>query len=341
MKNNTSDDNTSRALDKANKYEKEVLKKVFPNAHFSQSIVFGGANDEINSFKGTISTGNIFKGTSYEFGEKKELIHFTSLNSLIQILRNGYFRMSDFNCLDDDEELNYSLKKFHNLNLEKENIKQIKQNLFCFSSCESNDRTIFNHFMWEVYSDKGRGCAIEYKLTKNNPYKFLHGVVKYGENQFDEINTTLELSEKFSQLNNGFYVQDLPRVLLNILIFHKSKSYEIEDEVRLVYNQKGVSVKNNINPHIYSDLYKNQKVRRFLKLYLKGKHPFLPNKELKEDQVLDIFPQVEIKRIILGTHINSDDLIDLINLLREVQSENNYTFEIWKMNLEKQIYKIG
>lgn len=341
MSSDSLDDNTNNALDKANQYEREVLKKVFPHAHFSQSSVFGSPTREIKTFEGHISTGQLFKDTPYEFNGKNDLLHFTSLNSLTQILRNGYFRMSDFNCLDDDEELNYSLKKLKNLKINYDQIDEIKENLFCFSACEANDKTILNHFMWEVYADKGNGCAIEYKLTKNDPYQFLNGVVRYGENEFSEVNKVLELSEKFKEENNGFHAQDLPRLLTNILIFHKSKSYDIEDEVRLVYHLDGSLAKSADNPHIYRDLYKDQKVRRFLKLFLRGKHPFIPNDNIDIDRILDIYPQIEINRIILGAKIKNDRIFDLLTLINELKNENDYEFEIWKMDIEKKIYKIG
>jgi hypothetical protein len=341
MTSDSLDDKTNSALNKANQYEREVLKNVFPHAHFSQSSVLGSAEREIKSFDGNISTGHLFQDTPYEFNGKNELLHFTSLNSLIQILRNGYFRMSDFNCLDDEEELNYSLKQLKDLKLDHDQIEEIKENLFCFSACESNDKTILNHFMWEVYADKGKGCAIEYKLTKNNPYQFLNGIVRYGENEFDELNTVLKLSEKFKDENNGFHAQDLPRLLTNILIFHKSKSYDIEDEVRMVYHRDGGLAKSVVNPHIYRDLYKNQKIRRFLKLFLKGKHPYISNDQIETDRILDIYPQIEINRIILGAKIKPDRIFDLIELLDELRKENDYDFEIWKMDIEKQTRRIG
>lgn len=341
MRDDVLDDNCNSALDKADQYEKEVLKMVFPNARFSESSVFGSANKEIKSFQGNISTDDLFKDTPYEFKGNHDLLHFTSLGSLIQILRNGYFRMSDFNCLDDDEELNYSLKKSDHLKLTFEQIEKIKKNIFCFSSCESNVNTITNHFMWETYANKGNGCAIEYKLTKNDPYQFINGLVRYGDDQFEEINRALKLSEEFQIRNNGFIAQKLSQLLTKILIFHKSKSYDIENEVRLVYHQDGSLGKSNDNPHVYKDIYKNQKVHRFLKLFLKGRHPHIPNDYLEEDQIFDVFPQIEIKRIVLGTHVSSGNLLDIMSLLGEIKSEYNYEFEIWRMNYEKQLYRIG
>lgn len=335
------DDSTDNALDKANQYQKEVLQKVFPKAHFSESSVFGSMTKEINSCASKISSGNLFQETKYELTGKNDLLHFTSLNSLIQIMRSGYFRMSDFNCLDDDQELNYSLKKVKDLMQYQERIDEAKDRLFCFSACESNENTITNHFMWELYADSGRGCSIEFELTKKNPYQFLIGKVQYGENEFHELNEIIRLSEKFKQENNGFHIQNLPSTLTNILVFHKSESYDIEDEVRLVYYQDGSMAKSLDNLNIYKDLYRNQKVRQFLKIYLKGKHPFIPHKDIDDDQILDISPQIEIKRIILGAKINSDRIFELVSLINEVKAENNYDFEIWKMDLEKKVYKIN
>ena len=166
---------------------------------------------------------------------------------------------------------------------------------------------------------------------------FSMGVVRYGENEFEELNTVLKLSEKFTEDNDGFHVQDLSRLLINILIFHKSKSYDIEDEVRLVYHQDDSLSKSVINHH----LYKDHKIRRFIKLFLKGKNPYIPNDHTEIDEILDKYPQIEINKIILGAKIKNDRISDIVELLDELRKENNYTFEIWKMNMEKQIRRIG
>ena len=84
--------NTKNAQNKARQYEREVLKKVFPHAHFSQTFIIGLEGNIIESFQGKISSGHLFQGTPYEFNSNNELLHFTSLNSLFQILRNRYFR---------------------------------------------------------------------------------------------------------------------------------------------------------------------------------------------------------------------------------------------------------
>lgn len=335
--------NNHRNVDK---FIKEVINPMFPNARFASSFMHSGYEEPATSFEGKLSPINLFKDTDYEYKGDHKFIHYTSLLGLKAILETGYLRMSEFGNLIDKNELQYASEIFIDnpiFQIKKEKLEQLKENLFCLSMCESNEKTKRNAFLWEVYGDKGKGAVIEFELTKKNPKHFLLGNIQYRNETLDKLRELKKNAVNFEINNNGFFPNNFIELLTEIQSFHKSKRYNAEKEVRLFLKTDKRQYEEHQRESIYKDINSNQEVKYFNKLYLKGKHPFMDFKypfSDEDDAVFNEFPQIEIKNIILGYNISTENKDDLADLFCSIKREHNYDYKINHINEEGNIIEM-
>jgi hypothetical protein len=327
------------AYNKINLFQKDVLNKIFPKAHFKETCLFGKPDKRLKEFQGFISTERLFQCTNYDFEKDNKLfIHFTSLSTLSQILNSGFLRMSEFNCLQDKTELVFASEVLSALsNNEREKIEKERSKLFCLSACKSNSETLQNKFMWHHYSTRETGCVIEYKFTQLDIHNMIFGQVRYGKYSLKELKSLKELAQTF-QKKYDFTVKEFPLFLLKISAFHKQIQYKKEQEVRLLLYNDGSIGTNAGHINQYKDFYKDNHVRNFIKLPIKGKNPYFNHPDFDIYTVLKHSPQIEITRIIIGS--KNTNLIETIEYLNHLQEHNNIHFEIWHKNQHDVIYKI-
>jgi hypothetical protein len=327
------------------RFEREVIQSVLPHAELTTSIMIGSPRETPNSFEGRISTFDIFKDTDYEYNGNGKFIHFTSLQSLKAILDFGYLRMSDFGNLADKSELNYGAEVFQDnpiFNLKNNQFKNIIENVFCLSACESTDSTQKDIFIWEVYANKGKGVFIEYVFTQPNPSNFIFGKIQYGIEKLAPLKALKSAYEKFTS-ENGFYLQKFIESIVELQAFHKSKKYQAENEVRVFYNVKSPLIPNEYG--IEKDINDRNEIRSFKKIPLKGRQDSSIDIEnaIKvhgEELTFQTFPQIEIKRIMLGYNLSMEQKNDIRKLLWEIRMQHNYEYEIWTINEELEMWRI-
>ena len=316
------------------KFRKEVINPIFPNADFKSSFMVSSPDEPATSFKGELSTNNLFKETDYEYKGDGRFLHYTSLFGIKAILETGFLRMSEFGNLIDKKELQYGARVFEDNSIfqfDKDELEKLKNNLFCLSACESNEFTKRDGFMWEVYADKGKGVLLEFELTKKNPKKFLLGKVQYGDNSLQPLKIIKAHAEQFVKDNEGFFPNNFLQLFMEIQSFHKAERYKVEQEVRLFLKVEKEAHENHTLESIYKDINSNQEVKYFNQLYLKGRHPYLNFKypfSDEEDEVFNEFPQIEIKNIILGYNISVENKVDLAYFLCNLKKEHKYDFKI-------------
>lgn len=328
------------AHDNVRKFEKDVLQKILPHAHFARAGMMGSPDIVPNSFNAKISTNNLFKETEYEYKGDGKFIHFTSLLALKSILDNGWLRMSEFSNLIDQQELVYASQIFTGdvfYEQEFKKLDNLKRNVFCLSSCESTDNTQCDSFMWEIYGDKGTGAFIEFEYTNKEHCFHNLGNVLYGKNNLKPLQDLKTLYDEYRSETNNFTIQDFFNLIIEIKAFHKAERYKTESEVRLLFKQD----KNPYKPHnhvsIYEDINSKQEIKSFSKLYLKGRNPIVTEENLKkstEFKICKYYPQIEVKRICLGYNISIENKIDIMDFMYKIKSTYNYDFELWHINNE-------
>lgn len=317
------------AREKIRQIEEDEIKKIFPNATFSESSFLGSPNKQVNSFQAYLSSENLFKDTPYENDGTSNFLHFTSLPALSQILNSGFIRMSDFECLSDKTEIDFA-KNFYFSNDDSFKQTANKSRMFCLSACEYSNDTILNNHMWQVYADKGKGCAIEYKFSSNDIFNMSFGKIQYGKKKITILKTLRTKLEQFSKNNEGFSINNLSDFLTPIFAFHKDIKFKKENEIRLFYFQNGAMTNKKDHLNQYSDFYKSDQVRNFIKIYLKGKNPYQQENYPENVDVLKLSPQIEISRIFLGPDIAN--IYKVIEKLKQLKKQLNLDFEVWRVS---------
>lgn len=304
-------------------YEKSVLNKVLPNAHFKKTGYTLSGDLPLRKFDALISSEKLFEGTLYKFDESSSFLHFTPLPALSQILQSGFLRMSDFNCLSDKSELHFASSIFSNG--ENKKIEESKPNIFCLSACLSSPEILDSQHIWNQYASKGMGCAIEYKFTSTKIHNMIFGKVLYGKENLKNLRKLKKLNEVFKN-EHDLEVTDLPLLLLMVSAFHKKISFKKENEVRLLFLNDGFFSKESIHRNHYEDLYTDQQVRNFIRLPIAGKNTSVNADTINLEKELGFSPQIEISRVIIGP--NNPKHLEVAKLLNQFKKEHGYNFEI-------------
>ncbi len=324
-------DKLDQILDNVFLFQKKVLNSEFPNAKLRESIVRSSENRLPVQFDGEISTYNIFDDTKYEVKGNPSFIHFTSLGTFNQIIKGGFLRMSDINCLSDKTELLFSSELITQLS-EKQRLKIIneKPKIFSLSACLSKATTLLNEYMWNQYASGGSGCAIEYQFNEMDIHRMIFGKVQYGKVALKPLRRIVKNDEDFKNEYN-LSIEDLPFFLLKISAFHKNIKFKQEDEVRLLFHQDKTVEFNSLSNYEYKDFYSDNEVRNFIKI------PLLNKKYLNNNNPINL-PSIKISRVIIG-HNNPDPDATISQLL-EIIKETKISFEIWILTKSAKLVKV-
>ena len=287
--------------DKIKKFD-DALLKLFPgiDTDFLQSGYGKNGNIDWQNIQFHIPSNNSNLAKSPYFYENKSLLHFSNIYSLSSILQEKNIRFYNLHNLNDPREFTFASNVF---NINEDLIQDSKDNIFTMSFCEieilKKSTSEFN--MWRLYGDKGKGVALVFKIV-NDPKEwedFHVSKIIYGTSERFKFVKLLNL---LNELN-----QNLPRLEVDfgkILAFHKSRLFELEKEVRIIFDKrekrigmqsKTVSNKTKqIFPIIKSDLAKlvdNTSNIKYLKL------PIFSEGNNNYDSEI---PLLKIEQIILG-----------------------------------------
>lgn len=209
-------------------------------------------------------------------------------------------------------ELSFALENVKNklkIPIDETEIQNIKQNVFCLSSCLYNNDTIRDPFMWEMYSKGGSGAAIVFEV-ENIKYDILLGKVQYGSKKLSIINDLLERLELYGKKNDNFLPNNLYEMMSDIFCFHKANKFNRENEIRLLVGDSKPSVydKHN-NLFIEEVINSNNQVRYIYKLLLKERikdwfHKKYPDRnDITLEELQNELPKIKIKEIIVGYNV--------------------------------------
>ncbi len=212
-----------RIVDKRRDKFAEIIEKHFPNLFEAK---------ERESYSGGMLTAELsesnepFKNTPYFFNEEMSFVHWTSIENLLSIINYREIRLYNLNSSKDPLELEYSAKIFK---VEEQDIANLKYHNFTFSFCKSSD--LKNPYLWKHYGNDFKGVAIKFSIV-NDPLKwqkYILSKIYYDiPEAFDKFLKEVEEFEK--QEGTGV----IARLKLDKLYgFHKQKSYEGENEIRL------------------------------------------------------------------------------------------------------------
>ena len=291
-------------------FMKEVLNRFFPKAHLKSSTIWESEKIKPDFFDGEISTYNIFEQTPYQYKGQNSFIHFTCLKKLKAIIESGYLRMASLDSLQDTEEVHFAGKHidpncFYELDTASEN-------LFSLSACESSHSNITNDKMWVEYGNRYAGCIIEYSFTKMELFRMNFGVVKYGNDELSDLKQLAILSKIFYD-EFGYTITKLPVFLKNILAFHKKQFYDFEREIRLLFEPLHIR-----NDDFFGYEFCDKKgIKTYYKLPFKERNELPENTNFDLETKLHHYPQIELKRVILGEKTSKTELKEIKKLIQE------------------------
>lgn len=288
------------------KYIKDVITPLLPNAKFCYKV------------QNNINISELFKDSKFErvINEDSFFLHFTNLNSLLEIIRTKKIRMSDFNSFNDKFEVVFANSNIVGDNDHKE-FEQLKSCLFALSLCEDTSKNIDNEYMWKNYAVKKylhKGVCIRFKISKEisdySPFHF--GKIQYYPNII--IPELKELKERHIKFVNKY---DYNIANLNSLLpivcsmYKKSKPFKNENEVRLLLhvwkNRNSVHSISNLPIRHKYNLIEEEQIQYFFELELE-----------KFNQIGGCpSPHVSIESIRYGKNLNQDKLGRIHQIIKD------------------------
>lgn len=186
--------------------------------------------------------------------------HYTSLDALFNILKNGNVYLSPLTGLNDRKEValvNEYMGAAHDRS--NSTVLMYHNEQFILSCSKKND----DLQQWRIYGDDAAGAIIKFRLnTSSTPYRniMLMDVI-YGLDDFTAIKQFQKEFEQKHKIKFGFSEID------NWKFFYKDESYEHEAEVRLLLKNPDLYVGNELlNDPAYCD-YKSLEVNYRMNRY--------------------------------------------------------------------------
>lgn len=212
----------------------ENAKKFYPKIDFGEASRWGNHNSDEGAYHVEFArSSDILFNTEYEYTGSPHLKHYTTLNSLLNILHTNQLRLSQIKSFNDPKELLF-IADLLKINFDETEINKIKSNYFASSFSVDNSE---NFYLWNSYGDKGMGAIIEFELINpsSSVLNSYWGKVQYGENNEAIklkafINYIKSFREKHSNCISNEYT-DLTKILC---LFYKNAIWSYENEVRII-----------------------------------------------------------------------------------------------------------
>lgn len=293
-------------FEKGDRYISEVIKPLLPEAKLSTYLQVGlNSNSDINI---SLEPFELFKNSQYEltFEDDTYLIHFTSINNLLNIIRSKSLWMNDLNSMEDKSEF-----VFANKHLSKNDSESLKSNILSLSFCEFSENTVLNDFMWKRYGENHKGVCLKIKLHKkrNLPPWFFIGKINYEKNEV--IKELKDLKNRHDDFHEkyGYSISNINELLYSVSSMYKThQDYHQEKEIRLLnyINSNSEPLKNYSKPPLEHKY--NIDVKKFN--YFKE----LPINRRNDDIIA---PHISIEEIIFGKNIDDGEFLILKRLIEE------------------------
>lgn len=330
--------NYNKINEKLDKFFKEVIGPDLPHATSQMAMIWGTA-DEAKSFDGHLSGHNLFKDSVYEYKGPNDFLHFTSVQSLNSILKQGFIRSSEFRHLADRHELAFASKAIDwDFEDEKnEEIEHQKETIFSTSLCEYNETTLVDQFMWMQYANAAKGVALRIKLHIPEHQNGAIGKVIYGEDGLNSIKNIVQRAKTYKKPENIF-PSNFQSLLVPILAYHKVGAFSNEKEIRLLFKHHKNPYEKHKAAFIFQDINSQNNLRYFYPIFLKEK------KHIDDPAKADLFNlfkgkvlTLEITDIYFGRNVEPNDLIEFHDYFSSLKKELGYNYSLWRLTNDNKI----
>lgn len=302
-------------------FHSDVIHYLLPNARHKSTFYFGGADViRASNIKIDLADANaINEGSPYYYNNDYKFIHYTSVSSLINILRNKSLRLYDLSGMDDQLEFEVPLKYLEK-KLSEYDIKSIKSKIFSLSMCELGLETKQQSLQaWQKYGNNGSGVGVVLNFNKehcNEWINFMLSKVFYTEASMKKLRHVEKLYDKFKKDYN-LTVNNFEQILFKYYAFHKHKIYSAEREVRLIYNQ---GFNHYDSPKCFYDINNHFNKTSFIELELEwDSDNKFKDKFLAEGlKVPMIKPFITVENILLGYRLSNKAKYELFEVIADL-----------------------
>lgn len=318
--------------EKVAEFENTCLKPFFPHCRPASVSAFGAGDVKKFGYAHIELSDdhNHIKGTPYEYKKPYLFLHYTSLNSLFSILKEGKIRMYNLQSMDDKHELNYAVDKLELKYRDEWEREWMNDGYYALSMVERDVETSKKSLdLWRRYGNDGKGVAIEFKFATRYRWEwnsFYLSKVLYGDSEFDFLLRWRNSIKKFEK-ETGFQIQGQNKMLHQLKAYHKRYPYHTEKEVRLIYSLQGLTTINETKlqkskksyERIHPDASRFSSPTDYFELELDyQKNRSFPNfSRVEEKFIKRIYPQVSISKIIFGYRIRRSEAYELYTHLGE------------------------
>lgn len=310
----------------------EKLEAIYPSIEFGYSSG-SSVNEEVHSsgLEFMVSQSAL-EGTSYNIGNHRSFIHYTSIEALTNILNSQSLKLFSLNSMNDPYEFNALIKKFE-LAIDNNVIDLFKRALFVSSFCRYDEAEKDDFNMWRLYGKDGAGVGIVFEIVNENiDWKtFIIGKVDYDSKSLNNQ----RLKQAISLINHyvkekGLVLDRVPSLIGLFLSLYKNEIWRLENEYRLLSFYE-------YNPTCFTDIsVDNQIAKSTANYHFKSNgresasidFPLISNLEkvlrttymssYKEDVLeyeIKSYPNIRIKEIIVGYQVPESVYKDLMDFL--------------------------
>ncbi|SHG05008.1 Protein of unknown function [Mariniphaga anaerophila] len=223
------------ARENVKQYFDEVVHPFFPNCNYvnctdtlRSGIHIGfGASISLRPYNWQL------KESDYYYNGRNQFIHYTSLKSCLNIIREKSFRLYSLNSMDDTFELKYASKNNFK-GITDSQIKYWKDNVYSLSMCKLEvEEEMSSLDQWRIYGDNGTGIGIVLEIDDDNRETWYNRYLSEIYYDSTKISEKIEKHSTFLKEKKLFHIiGDYQELLLNLCCFHKPPIYSSEKEVR-------------------------------------------------------------------------------------------------------------
>lgn len=314
--------NTESIIDRdaIDHFVSDVLKQFLPNARYASAGYFGPAEATRASqiSMGLADSNQINVGSQYFYNRKYSFIHYTSIQALLNILKEKNIRLYNLCGMDDKEEFEIPLK-YSSKRLTDYEVKEIKKRIFCFSMCQTDLETKEDSLThWRSYAQDGQGVGIVFSFNKSFAKDWVHFMLSKVFYHAKSLETFLKIEALYNEykVKYDLTISNFDEMFYKYFAFHKSKIYSSEREVRLIYCQ-GFNHYNQ--PPIKVDFNRNNKKTSYIELELEWSWDEKTIKNILEQGIepKNIRPIVSLDKIFFGYRLSNSAKWDLAEVCNE------------------------
>jgi len=315
-------------------------KEFFPGIKASSVTSFYSPEIQSEPSSGKIELSGRFINESVLSNGKIEFIHYTNLQSAMNIMNSGKIRL--YNCfnLNDPSEIKGVLSNSP-ISFSKDEIETYQREHFILSGSLYSEESGEDFNLWRLYGDNSAGVGIVFEI--NDKIKNWTGVflqkVDYSLSNDSLVYNYLKFHKEFNDQYHLF--ENIPDFFALLASGVKNSIWIVEKEIRIVikipFNRYSLKPEHDIGTNslisetLQHEFKSNGRIVSYveLPLHLNNRESQKVKLPLSDEEVdlIDFVPNLRIKKLILGPN-STIKRADFFELEHWIKDKMKYDFEV-------------